>query len=360
MRIKGCMISVSANVSANGKKPMTATMSDIAKKCGVSLTTVMRALKDKGEISQATKERILQAARELEYMANVPARILAGGKSKIIGLMVADNANPYYAKLIRGVENVAKQNGYGIILYNTDETMELELGGHLMLNEYRVDGLLITSIISGSAPLENLSKNSIPYVLLNRYIEGYDADSVRSDNQVGAYLITSHLCRLGHKRIMHITGNESISSVRERLQGYKRALAEHGIAFDKDLVVKCDLKMEGGYKCTLHALDRLTSKPTAIFAYSDLLATGVFRALKERGMRIPGDMAVAGYDNIDFAPFLEPPLTTVEQYAYEIGQNGMNILLEKINLQEGNIWQKREMIIKPELIIRESCGKKKE
>lgn len=333
---------------------MSSTMSDIAQKCGVSLTTVARALKNKGEISRATRERILKVAQDMEYTANIPARILAGGKSNIIGLVVADNSNPYYARLIRGVEDTAKANGYSVILYNTDETMELELSSHQMQNKYRVDGLLITSIISGSEPLEDLKKRNTPFVLLNRYIEGYPADSVRSDNRLGGYLVTSHLCEKGHKRIMHITGSEKISSVRERIEGYKKALAEHGIAFDPNLVTHCDLKLEGGYRCALNALKNQIPRPSAIFAYSDLLAVGVLKALNESGIRVPEDIALAGYDNIDFSPFLEPPLTSVDQFAYGIGEEGMQILLEKINFDQAETWKNRELIIEPELIIRNS------
>jgi LacI family transcriptional regulator len=333
---------------------MSATMSDIAKMCGVSLTTVARALKNKGEISQSTKERILRIAREMDYAANVPARILAGGKSNIIGLVVADNSNPYYAKLIRGVEDTAKQNGYGVILYNTDETMDLELSAHQMLIENHVDGLLITSLISGRKPLENLQKRNIPYVLLNRYIEGFEADSIRSENRLGAYLVTSHLCKNGHKRIVHITGNEIISSVRERIDGYKQALSENGIAFDPNLILQCDLKLMGGYMCAAQAIEHILPSPTAIFAYSDLIATGVLKALNEKGIKVPDRMAVAGYDNIEFSPFLEPSLTTVDQFAYKIGEYGMQILLEKMNLEMGEERESKEMIIKPELIIRHS------
>lgn len=335
---------------------MTTRMEDIAKRCGVSLTTVSRALKNKGEISPATKERILNTAEELNYSANIPARILAGGKGNIIGLIVADNANPYYAKLIRGIEDTAKKNGYSLILYNTDETMELELRAHQMLIENRVDGLLITSIISGPPPLENLERGGIPYVLLNRYQEGFESDWVRSDNKLGGYLVTSHLCQKGHRRVAHITGSEQISSVREREEGYRRALAEAGVAYDPQLVQRCDLKLEGGYCCAKKILEEIRPQPTAIFAYSDLLAVGVLKALNEAGTRVPGDMALAGYDNIDYSPFLEPPLTTVDQFAYQIGEAGMEILLEKINLEEGGRWQTRQKIIQPEIIIRESSG----
>lgn len=333
---------------------MTATMDDIARICGVSITTVSRALKNKGEISKETKERILRTAEQLNYTANIPARILAGGKGNIIGLLVADNANPYYAKLIRGIEDTAKSHGYSVILYNTDETLELELRGHQMLIENRVDGLLITSIISGRGPLINFTSQNIPYVLLNRYIEGFESDWVRSDNRLGAYLITSHLCDKGHQRIAHITGSESISSVQEREEGYRTALQEHQIQFDPALIYRCDLKLEGGYCCAKKILESTGQKPTAIFAYSDLLAVGVLKALNEKSICVPDDLALAGYDNIEFSPFLEPPLTTVDQFAYEIGKTGTEILIEKINIEEGNDWKIRQQIIKPEIVIRES------
>ena len=142
--------------------------------------------------------------------------------------------------------------------------------------------------------------------------------------------------------------------VRERIEGYKKALAENGIAFDPNLIMRCDLKLEGGYLCALNALEHLNPKPTAIFAYSDLLATGVLKALRGKGIRVPEDIAIAGYDNIDFSPFLEPPLTTVDQFAYKIGKEGMDILLEKINFDPEETWRNRELIIKPELIVRQS------
>jgi LacI family transcriptional regulator len=335
---------------------MPTTMQDIAEKCGVSLTTVSRALQNKGEISPETKDKILKIAREMDYTPNVPARILAGGKSNIIGLVVADNSNPYYAKLIRGVEDCAKNNGYGIILYNTDETMEQELGGHQMLLENRVDGLLITSIISGKDPLLNLKEESIPFVLLNRYIEGFDSDWVRSDNRLGAYLITKHLCEKGHHRIAHITGDDSISSVRERLEGYKQALQEFNIEFDPDLISQCDLKLEGGYHCATSIVENIDPLPTAIFAYSDLLAIGVLKALGEKSIEVPGQIALTGYDNIEFSPFIEPPLTTVDQFAYEIGKLGMEILIEKMAHRKDENWSPRQEIIEPKLIIRRSSG----
>jgi len=331
-------------------------MKDIAKKCGVSITTVSRALRDNDEISRETKEKILKVASELEYTANIPARVLAGGRSNTIGLIVADNSNPYFAKLILGIEDVAKKNNFGVILYNTNEDPELEMQGHHMLSEKRVDGLIITSIRTGKDPLISLQKKDIPFVLLNRYIEDFETDWVRSDNNFGAYTLTKLLCSLGHERILHITGGEEISSVRERIAGYKKALLEHHIEFDPQLISRCNLKLDGGYQCAKCALSDLKPLPTAIFAYSDVIAVGVMKTLYENHIRIPEDIALVGYDNNDYSEFLEPSLTTVDQFAFEIGQKGMEILIEKICNPEDKPWDEKQLIIKPEILIRESSG----
>jgi LacI family transcriptional regulator len=335
---------------------MSSIMKDIAKRCGVSITTVSRALRGSDEISKDTKKRILEVAKELDYTTNIPARVLAGGRSNTIGLIVADNSNPFFAKLILGIEDIAKKNNFGVILYNTNEDPELEMHGHRMLNEKRVDGLLITSMRTGKEPLISLQKKGIPFVLLNRYIEDLETDWVRSDNVHGAYNITSLLCSLGHKRILHITGGEEISSVKERITGYKNALSEHNIEFNPDLIYRCNLKLEGGYQCTKCAISDLKPLPTAIFAYSDVIAVGVMKTLSENHLKIPDDIALVGYDNIEYSEFLEPSLTTVDQFAFEIGQKGMEILIEKICYPEDRTWEKRQIIIKPEIQIRESSG----
>lgn len=335
---------------------MTSIMKDIAKRCGVSITTVSRALRGKEEISKDTKRRILEAAKELDYTTNIPARVLAGGRSNTIGLIVADNSNPFFAKLILGIEDIAKKNNFGVILYNTNEDPELEMQGHRMLNEKRVDGLLITSMRTGKGPLISLQKKGIPFVLLNRYIENLKTDWVRSDNVYGAYTITLLLCSLGHKRILHITGSEEISSVKERITGYKKALIEHNIEFDPGLIYHCNLKLEDGYQCTKCAISEIKPLPSAIFAYSDVIAVGAMKAIYENHLRIPEDIALVGYDGIEYSEFLEPALTTMDQFAYEIGQKGMEILIEKICYPEDKTWDKKQIIIKPEIRIRESSG----
>jgi len=335
---------------------MGVTMADIAKRAGVSTVTVSRALNDKPDISKETKAHILAIARELNYAPNVHARALATGDSKTLGLIVADSANPYYAKLVRGVEDTASAHGYGVILCNTSEDQERELRAHQMLLEKRVDGMLITSIQVGSVPLYRLVREDVPFVLLNRYLEDIETDYVINDNRLGAYEATAHLCQLGHRHIAHLTGSQQISSVRERLAGYRQALEECDIPFDPTLVIRCGLFLEGAYQQAKAVVRTFSPPPTAVFAYSDLLAIGVLKALREVGLKVPQDLALVSYDDIEFAAFVEPPLTTVAQSAYEIGQQGTEILLDKIQWPEEEEWELRRVVLQPELKVRASCG----
>ncbi len=339
-----------------GRVAMSATMKDIAKKAGVSLTTVSRALNNKSDIGKDTRERILAIAHELNYAPNIHARALASGDSKTLGLIVADSANPFYAKLIRGVEDVCSAHGFGVILCNTNEQPDQEVRAHQMLREKRVDGMLITSIRTGLLPLRELQQENIPFVLLNRYLESFGVDCVLNDNRQGAYEATVHLCGLGHRRIVHLTGAEQISSVRDRLAGYCQALEEYGIPFDPQLVLQCNLRLEGGYQQAKTIIPTISPRPTAVFAYSDLLAIGVLKALRELGWRVPQDIALVGYDDIEFAPFVDPPLTTVTQLAYEIGQKGTEILLHRISLPEEQVWIPQRIVFQPMLKLRVSSG----
>ena len=335
---------------------MSVTMRDIAERAGVSLITVSRALNNKPDVSKETRARVRAIAEELQYAPNVHARALASGDSRTLGLIVADSANPFYGKLIRGVEDTASAQGYGVILCNTSEDREREAAAHQMLREKRVDGMLVTGIRTGLSPLLRLEQENIPFVLLNRYLQEIDADCVVNDNRQGAYEATAHLCGLGHRRIVHLTGPQQISSVRERLAGFRQALDEYDIQFDPGLVLRCDLKLEGGYQQIKTAMPAFAPRPTAVFAYSDLVAIGVLKALRELGLRVPQDIALVGYDDIEFAPFVDPPLTTVAQLVYEIGQKGTEILLEKINWPEEEEWTPQRMVFKPELRIRASSG----
>ena len=335
---------------------MKTTIREIAARAGVSVITVSRALNNHPKVRQETRELVQDIARELNYIPNFNARALAGGSSYTLGAIVPDNANPYFAEMMCGIEEIARSQGYMVILCNTNETQEQERIALKMLKQKRVDGLLLTPNQYTNAHLGLLISQNIPFVLLNRHIDGFDADCVVNDNQQGAYDATSYLCKLGHHQILHLTGSEQISSVRERLLGYRKALEDNDVPFDPGLVFHTDLKLEGGFKKIKQALGQLSPLPTAIFAYSDLLAFGALKALREANLNIPDDISLVGYDDIDYSSFMNPPLTTVSQQAYEIGRQGTEILFEKINKRDENIeWQTHRIVYRPKLVIRQSC-----
>ncbi|HEX9115988.1 MAG TPA: LacI family DNA-binding transcriptional regulator, partial [Anaerolineae bacterium] len=216
---------------------MPVKLEEIARRAGVSVITVSRALTNHPDVSPKTRARVSAIAAEMDYIPNAHARALAGGSSRTLGLIVADNANPNYAHLIRGVEETARKAGYGVVLCNTNENADDELAAHHMLRQTRVDGILITSVQSGSAPLRRLEQEGIPFVLLSRYVRDLETDCVLNDNYTGARTATGVLCDLGHRRILHLTGPAEITSVHDRLAGYRQALADRGLVFRPDLIV---------------------------------------------------------------------------------------------------------------------------
>jgi len=335
---------------------MSVTMRDIAELAGVSLITVSRALNNKPDVNKETRARILAIAQELSYTPNVLARALVSGNSETLGVVVSDNANPFCAAQIRGIEETARAGGYGVILCNASESYDLELEAIRMLREKRVDGILITPVQPESHYIQRLKEDGIPFVLLNRHMDDPDIDCVLNDNFQGAYEATKHLVELGHRRIVHITCEHHVSSVRERLAGYRQALEEAGIPYDPHLVFYTDMTLEGGYCQAKAVMERVSPRPTAVFTFDDLMAIGVLKALREMGIRVPDDVALVGYDDIEVAPFVEPPLTTVAQQAYEIGQRGTQILLERLQWPEDEEWKPYRVVFKPELKVRGSTS----
>jgi len=333
---------------------LSTTMKDIAREAGVSINTVSRALNGKPDVNEDTKKRILEIADRLNYVPNFLAKGLVTKNTRTIGVIVSDNANPFFARMIKGIEDYARSRGYNIILCNTDERYEKEEEAVRLLREKRVDGLLITLTPAQKERTDilELKRTGVPFVLLNRHMDDIMTDYVINDNVYGAYLAVSHLAKLGHKRIGYISGPSQISSVRERLEGYRKALFENNIEFDNSLVKGSNLKMEGGYRLMKEFLE-LENRPTAVFTYSDFLAIGALKALKEAKLQVPKDIALVGYDDIEFSSLLEVPLTTVHQPRYRIGEEGAKILINRIEGKDSE--GLHQIILKPELVIRESA-----
>lgn len=327
------------------------TLKDIGKEVGVSATTVSRALNNKPDISYQVKQKIKEVAQRLGYSPNALARSLKAKKTSSIGVLIADIADPFFAPIVKGIENTARQMGYSIILCDTGGEYEQEKLALQMMLEKRVDGLLITPSQTEYGDILELKRKKIPFVLVGRHFDLVESDYVITDDIKGAFLATDYLIKKGHKRILFMNGPNYISSAKERLVGYKRALQEHSILFDKSLVKEGALKMEDGYRIMKQILSSGT-KFTAVFAYCDFVVLGIMQALEEAKLKIPEDIAIVGYDDVVFARFLQVPLTTVHIPKYELGKETMKLLKKKIDEE---ILEPQAVILETKLVIRKSA-----
>jgi DNA-binding LacI/PurR family transcriptional regulator len=325
------------------------TIYEIAKHVGVSPATVSRALSGKGYVRKELREKILQVAKEMDYHPNTLARSLVTGQSFIIGLVLPDITNPFFPAIARGVEDVAHRNGYNVILCNTDGSARKEADYLGLLRSKRVDGVIFTTSQVATRHVRQLVDSDIPVVLADRRMN-VDCDFVVVDSIEGAYKATSHLIGLGHSAIGLITGPQKVTTSAERIEGYSRALRDRHIAMRDELICEGDYKENSGYRHTKKLLG-LSSRPTAIFACNDLMAMGALAALEEKGIRVPEEVAVVGYDDIPFASVIRPRLTTVVQPKYEIGSIACEILLERMKDRDK---PRQEVFLKPNLMIRES------
>lgn len=331
---------------------MPATLRDVARHAGVSVTTAHRGINGKDELGEATRQRILDAARELGYVPNQTARSLVSGRSYTIGMVVTDNASPVYAGVVRGVESVLKAAGYGLLLCNSADDASGSLACLELLRSKQVDGVLITPVQSDHAEIDYLRDAQIPYVLLLRMFEDQADDVVITNNRAGGRDATALLIELGHTRIGHIAGPAQVSSAQGRLAGYRQALDDGRLPFDPSLIEHAPFTTEGGYVAATALLTR-AERPTAIFAANDMQAVGVMKAARELGIRIPEELALVGGDDIELAEFLAVPLTTFHQPAFEIGSRGAELLLARL---DGDSEEPHQIVMTPQLIVRQSSG----
>lgn len=332
---------------------MNPTIRDVAELVGVHPSTVSRVINDDSRISEKTKNKVLLIIKKLGYTPNAIARGLKIKRTYTLGMLIPDITNPFFAEIARGVEDAANANGFNIILCNTDDKLKKERIYLEILKEKRVDGLILgTAHIRDKSILE-LEKKKFPYILLSRNIEGLDKNCVIVDDVVGGIIVTEYLIKLGHRRIAHITGPPTVRVANNRLEGYKFALEKHQIEYYEELVEEGDFRIKGGYQAMKKFLE-LPEPPTAIFAANDLLALGAMQAIQKKKYHIPEDFCIIGFDDIRLASFVYPPLTTIRQPMLEMGALAVKMLLKII--EEGEFNQ-RKIVLKPKLIIRESCRK---
>jgi len=330
-------------------------MREIAKIAGVSHMTVSRALYNDPRIREETKKRILDLADKLNYRPVARARPFASRKSNLIGLVVSDISNPFCAELARGIEDKAHEEGYNVIFCSTDNKPErMESYVHLMMDA-GVDAFIFASTRLREPVVEKLIDERFPLVLVNRKLRGETCNYVVLNNMKGAYEITEHLINLGYRKIAIITGPSNFFTGLERLKGYQQALKDHGIEFDDNYVIQGYFTREMGYKGTKELLT-MEERPEAIFAGNDYVAMGVIDAVEELGLRIPEEIALVGFDDTAFASNQRIRLTTVSQRTYEMGNLGVQILIDYIERKETDYTHR--VVLEPRLVIRESCGQK--
>ena len=333
------------------------TIKDIAKVAGVSHTTVYRALNDKPRISQSTKEQIISIAREFNYQPNVLAQSLVSGRTKTLGLVITTIVNPFYPELARGIEDTARSLGYSIILCCTNFDISLEKQYTDMLRSRGVDGIIFTSAHIHDPNITGLVEDNFPLVLVNRKISGGSGiegvDYVVVDNVTGGYLAVEHLIRMGHHRIGVISGSSGSSVAADRLVGARKAFTEYGLNPTELLILEGDFLKPSGYEAARKFLS-LRNPPSAIFGGNDYMAMGALEAILDSGLRVPEDIALMGFNDIEFSSLRTIELSTIGQKKYEMGSIAVHTLIEKI---EGGDWDKvTQITLEPDLIIRRSCG----
>ena len=331
-----------------------ATVKDVADLAGVSTATVSRVLNNHPQVADETRSRVLWAMEQLGYQPNRVARRLRMKSTQILGLIISDIANPFFTSVVRGIEDVAYANEYSLFLCNSDEDPAKEALYVDVLQAERVAGIIISPADENSTSCEPLLRNALPITVMDRRLRLFDVDTVLVDNVKGACQATSHLIHLGHHRIGLIGGPSQITTGRERREGYEKALSEHGVELDQRLIKIGDFKQYSGYQKACELLE-MDDRPTAIFTANNLMTLGALNAIHEKGLKVPQDVAIVGFDDMPWAPSLDPPLTAVAQPTYELGCTAANLLLRRIADKDRKIV---EMKLEPTLIIRESCGYK--
>jgi LacI family transcriptional regulator len=330
-------------------------MREVARQAGVSPMTVSRVVNDSPSVNPATRRRVQAAIAELGYVPNRLARGLIRQKTGALGLIVTDVANPFFTLIVHGVEDVAWRAGFRVMLCNTQSDLEREREYLEDMVAFQVDGLVIAPVSDRSRPhLRMLAKNKVPFVLIDRAVTGFECDLVQGDSVAGARRLVDHLIGLGNRRIAMITESPEVSTARDRLQGYREALEAAGIDFRPEYVVESSaVDSRGGYEPTLCLLD-LPDPPTAIFAVNNVVACGVVEAVRERGLEIPGDVALVCFDDIDYVSRLYPFLTVMAQPADTFGTIAAQLLLDRL---AGRVGDRRRIVVLPaDLTVRVSCG----
>lgn len=328
-----------------------ATIKDVAAQAGVSISTVSHVLNRTRKVSDAARSRVEQAVRELNYAPNSVARSLKVNNTRTIGMLVTTSAHPFFAEVVQAVEDLCFELGYSLMLCNTENRPERQLMHLRMLLEKRVDGLLVICTDTPPSLTELLQQHAqIPLVMLDWSRDNAFADIIHDNAQIGGYLAGKYLVEQGHKDVACITGHLHKGTSQLRLGGFVKALEEAGLKLPPSQVVEGDFESESGYRA-MQQLLRQGAGCTAVFAFCDTMAFGAICAITQAGLRVPQDISVIGYDDVNMARFTSPPLTTISHPKRTLGRWALELLLKRIREKDH---QPEQLELQPRLVVRES------
>lgn len=333
---------------------MSVTIKDIAKAAGVSITTVSRALNGYSDVSEETRRKIFRIAEDMGYSPNIAARSLIVKRTKTLGLLISGITRTSVKdsiafEILCGMNDRAGELNYDLVLFNTDTQKQKMKSYKALCLERGVDGVIIMGIRMDDPYLEEVVHSAIPCVLIDIPLTGKDVSSVNSDSVNGAWMAVDHLIRNGHRHIGLINGHAQAFVSQKRLEGYRKALADHGLPYRDDCVEDGGFTESGGGEAAVRLLSRHPDM-TALFCASDLMAIGAIQAIRNMGKSVPEDVSVVGYDNISMSEYLSPPLTTIKQDHYRMGYQAAQMLIDMLEGRKVN----PQVTLPAELIVRGS------
>ena len=330
-----------------------ATIKDVAQAAGVSITTVSHAINGTRRVSDELRERVLKAMKELDYRPNILARGLRLGQTETIGLIVPDNSNLFFAEMARTIEDVGYSSGYSVILCNSDDNVEKQQSYIQVLVAKQVDGIIFISTGEPDWDLKSLADDGVQVVIVDRDVPNVRADIVLLDNEKAGYEATRYLIGLGHRRIACITGPSQLTPSAQRVDGYRRALIEAGIALDPAYTMTGDFRILGG-ETAMTSLLNLEPRPSAVFVCNDMMAIGAIRSARSLGLNIPEHVSIVGFDDIPLARAMFPALTTMAQPITGMARIATELLIQRIRGQM-NSTERQRIVLTAKLIVRDSC-----
>ncbi len=328
------------------------TIKDVAREAHVSIATVSRVFNNIGPVDEETRKTVRRVAKELRYVPNAVGRSLSTRKTDAIGLLLPDLFGEFFSEVLRGSDQTAQQSHYHLVVSSSHNNKE-EIQAALAMMRGRVDGVVVMSPHIDAETLNETLPHSLPVVLLNCYVETNGHDALNIDNYGGAYQMTQHLLSHGHKRIGIIRGSEKNFDAAERLRGYRTAMTEGGGELDARWEREGNFTENSGFDAVPYFL-ALSPRPTAIFACNDSMAIGAMSALRDAGIQLPEEMAVAGFDDVPIAPYLTPSLTSVRVDIQNLGVRAIETAIHAV--RHKNTHHKQQIILQTTLSMRESCG----